>query len=240
MARPFKQGLSYFPHDTDAHHDDKIQSLMALYGAEGYAFYFILLEKIFRMENGRITCGKLIEKAGLAKTIGITVERFGIILASALEIGCFDVNLYDNEKILTSNGIEKRIFSVNNIRYKDRNRKIKGKGKGKLKLENEWKTHGIHTENSEAAFSLFWQAYPKKQAKGNAEKVWKKLKPNAQLIEIIIQAINKAKQSNDWQKDNGQYIPLPTSWLNAKRWEDEISQPKSGADRITEIMRREK
>ena len=38
---------------------------MALYGAEGYAFYFILLEKIFRMENGRITCGKPIEKAGL-------------------------------------------------------------------------------------------------------------------------------------------------------------------------------
>ena len=92
-------------------------------------------------------------------------------------------------------------------------------------------------ENSEAAFSLFWQAYPKKQAKGNAEKVWKKLKPNTQLVEIIIQAIEKAKQSNGWKKDDGQYIPLPTSWLNAKRWEDEVSQPKKGGQHDADAFR---
>ena len=57
MARPLKAGLNYFPHDTDAVNDDKLQSLMALHGAEGYAFYFILLERIFRTENSRKTTG---------------------------------------------------------------------------------------------------------------------------------------------------------------------------------------
>ena len=30
------------------------------------------------------------------------------------------------------------------------------------------------------------------------------------------------KKSYNWNKDNGQYIPNPTTWLNQKRWEDEI------------------
>ncbi len=35
-------------------------------------------------------------------------------------------------------------------------------------------------------------------------------------------AIEKAKQTKDWQKDGGQYIPYPATWLNARGWEDEI------------------
>ena len=43
MARPRKEGLDYFPHDTDAASDEKIEALTIIYGAKGYAFYFILL-----------------------------------------------------------------------------------------------------------------------------------------------------------------------------------------------------
>ena len=48
MARPPKEGLDYFPHDTDAVNDEKIEALRALYGNDGYAFFFILLERIYR------------------------------------------------------------------------------------------------------------------------------------------------------------------------------------------------
>ena len=115
MARPHKQGLSYFPHDTDAANDGKIHSLVAMFGTEGYAFYFILLENIFRTENGRINCGKPCEKAGWAKAIGITVEKFNSILEIALEVGCFDKVIFENEKVLTSNGVQKRIESILNL-----------------------------------------------------------------------------------------------------------------------------
>jgi hypothetical protein len=150
MSRPLKQGLDYFPHDTDATNDPKIKSLMALHGAEGYSFYFILLETIFRTENARITCGKPMEKAGLARSMCISLKKFDAILATALELGCFDNTIYQDTQCLTSNGIQKRIAKVNEVRNKERIRKenIKEKVKEKEKTtvgkrtENLRKTHG--------------------------------------------------------------------------------------------------
>lgn len=148
--RPHKQGLSYFPHDTDACNDNKIQSLMALYGTDGYTFYFILLEKVFRTENGRITLGSDAIIAGIAKTIGITIDRFKMILATAIEVGCFAKDIYEQERIITSNGIEKRITSVNNLRQKERERKdkykhinIKNKDKRKGKTSDVKRAEGV-------------------------------------------------------------------------------------------------
>lgn len=74
------------------------------------------------------------------------------------------------------------------------------------------------------SFSKFWKAYPNRKNKGKAEKAWQKLKPNEQLIVTILQAIERAKTSVDWLKDSGQYIPHPSTWLNAKGWEDEYKQ----------------
>jgi len=73
-------------------------------------------------------------------------------------------------------------------------------------------------------FELFWQAYPKKKAKDAARKAWLKIKLDEQLLAIILTAIETAKKSNQWMKDNEQYIPLPASWLNGKRWEDEYME----------------
>ncbi|TBV01264.1 hypothetical protein DNK34_21550 [Pseudomonas dryadis] len=36
-------------------------------------------------------------------------------------------------------------------------------------------------------------------------------------------ALPKHCQRPDWLKDNGQFVPLPASWLNGKRWEDELA-----------------
>jgi hypothetical protein len=41
-------------------------------------------------------------------------------------------------------------------------------------------------------------------------------------LEVLLDAIEKHKQSAQWQKDGGQYIPHPATWLNQQRWEDEI------------------
>lgn len=70
-------------------------------------------------------------------------------------------------------------------------------------------------------FDIFWKAYPKKKSKGDAEKWWKKNKPSKELLIKIVAAIGRLKQTADWKKDNGQFIPYPASWLNSKGWEDE-------------------
>jgi hypothetical protein len=71
-------------------------------------------------------------------------------------------------------------------------------------------------------FNEFWAAYPRKQGKGDARKKWHKLKPDAALHSKILTAIETAKRSRQWQRDNGQYIPHPSTWLNQGRWDDEF------------------
>ncbi len=82
-----------------------------------------------------------------------------------------------------------------------------------------------------AGFEEFWLAYPKKKDKQNAIKAWNKLKPDAELVKSIIEALTRAKSSEDWQKDGGQYIPLPSTYINGRRWEDEIREVNNAVNR---------
>lgn len=84
----------------------------------------------------------------------------------------------------------------------------------------------------EEAFARFWSAYPKKTAKQSAYKAWIKLKPDKELTEKILSALERHKKSVQWLKDNGQFIPYPATWLNGKRWEDNLQcddQPSTNA-----------
>ena len=71
-------------------------------------------------------------------------------------------------------------------------------------------------------FERFWNAYPRHTAKANATKAFNKLKPDDALIDKMLKAIEQQKKSDQWQRDNGQYIPHPSTWLNQRRWEDEL------------------
>ena len=82
----------------------------------------------------------------------------------------------------------------------------------------------VHTENfNKSLFDKFWNAYPKKKSKGVVEKWFTKNKPSEDLVNEMIDKINLLKTTEQWKKNNGQYIPYPSTWLNAKGWEDEIS-----------------
>lgn len=73
-------------------------------------------------------------------------------------------------------------------------------------------------------FDQFYAAYPKKKGKQDAERAWNKLKPNSELAIEIIHSLERATKSQDWLKDEGQFIPYPATWLNGRRWEDEVGQ----------------
>lgn len=81
-------------------------------------------------------------------------------------------------------------------------------------------------------FSEFWQAYPKKRNKARAKQAFFRIKNIEKVFPVMMQALGRQKASADWQKDGGQYIPLPTTWLNGERWEDveqvEVQPPASG------------
>jgi hypothetical protein len=75
----------------------------------------------------------------------------------------------------------------------------------------------------EDRFDQFWAAYPKKVKKILAKKKWMQIKPNKELFDCIMAAVQKQKTSIEWAKDGGQYIPHPTTWLNQGRWDDELT-----------------
>jgi len=72
-------------------------------------------------------------------------------------------------------------------------------------------------------FDEFWSSYPKKVGKAPACKAWAKLKPDDDLRQTILAALASHRKSVQWQKDDGQYIPNAATWLNQRRWEDELS-----------------
>lgn len=96
----------------------------------------------------------------------------------------------------------------------------KGEWKG---MEGE-KEHGKGTVNPKPSppaldgFDEFWQAYPKKEGKEPARKSWARDKPE---LQTILNALAWQRKSQNWTKDAGQFIPLPATYLNAKRYNDE-------------------
>lgn len=82
-------------------------------------------------------------------------------------------------------------------------------------------------------FEQWWNAYPKKVGKGAAEKSFKKLRVDSDLLGIMLKAIENQKQSRQWQ--DKQFIPNPSTWLNQKRYEDEIEDEQEEVLKQTDI-----
>ena len=76
--------------------------------------------------------------------------------------------------------------------------------------------------NISCLFDQFWSAYPRKEAKAKAKTAFEKIKPDEELLLKMIDAVEKQKKTDQWTRDGGQYIPHPATWLNQRRWEDEI------------------
>ena len=74
----------------------------------------------------------------------------------------------------------------------------------------------------EQRFDSWWQCYPKKRNRGQALKAWNLIKPDEELTEQIIAATEVARQTSDWQKEGGKYIPYPATWLRAQGWLDQF------------------
>lgn len=71
-------------------------------------------------------------------------------------------------------------------------------------------------------FEKFWSEYPKKVGKPKAEAAFEKLNVDDMLLEKMLNAIKIAKNTEQWQIEKGKFIPYPASWINGRRWEDEL------------------
>ncbi len=79
-------------------------------------------------------------------------------------------------------------------------------------------------------FDTFWALYPKKKSKGQALKTWEKLQVDTPLYEQILEGLQRAKVA--WKaRGEPEYIPYPSTWLNAMGWlDEEVVSSESAAD----------
>ena len=80
----------------------------------------------------------------------------------------------------------------------------------------------IAQKMAQETFNDFWQAYPRKVSKKKAFESWLKICPDGELLALIIAAVELHKKSEQWQDER--YIPHPSTWLNQRRWEDELTE----------------
>ena len=72
-------------------------------------------------------------------------------------------------------------------------------------------------------FLEFWEKYPKKVGKGEALRIWKKLRPSNELSERIIASVVAHISDAQWKKESGRFIPNPATFLNQGRYDDELT-----------------
>ena len=78
-----------------------------------------------------------------------------------------------------------------------------------------------------AEFEAFWQAYPRKVGKDAAFKAWKRKRHEIPPWDELATILARQCRCEQWQRDGGQYIPHPATWLNQGRWQDEL-EPTTG------------
>lgn len=110
MARPIKEGLSYFPLDVDSDYDDKFQLIESLYGPTGFASVIKIFMKVYSV--GFYYKWEEKEELLMAKRIGIDSNSLKNIINDCVKYDLFDKELFDQHKILTSDGIQKRFFTA--------------------------------------------------------------------------------------------------------------------------------
>jgi len=247
MARPHKQGIDYFSLDTVL--DDKFELFEAEYGLQGFGFIIKLFQKIYEA-NGYYYKWTDDEKLLFSKRVNVDINLINDYINSAIKREIFNQNVYEKYQVLTSKGVQKRFLEASkrrkrieiikefflldmtsNPEYSDLISKVvyvsNNEENVNTNVENDndnsqrkRKEREKETEIIKKQFEHFWKLYPRKVKKQKAKEWFEKNKPTEELFVIMITALKKFINSQEWKSNNGQFIPHPTTWLNQRRWED--------------------
>ncbi|MBQ3286956.1 MAG: hypothetical protein IJH45_03250 [Firmicutes bacterium] len=92
-------------------------------------------------------------------------------------------------------------------------------------IKNKTKTKTKTKTLSPAArqrFGEFWDLYPKKSGRSEAERVWADtVGEDEELYLTVMEALGRQVFWEQWQRDGGRFIPYPARWLEQRLWEDQ-------------------
>ena len=113
MARIAKKGLEYFPFDTDFFQDMRIRKLIKYQNGKAVTVYALLLCIIYK-EGYYIKWDKELPFC-ISELTGFDEGYITEVIKCCITIGLFDRELFENEKVLTSKGIQSRYCNIQGI-----------------------------------------------------------------------------------------------------------------------------
>ncbi len=99
MARPLKQTVDYFPHDSHASEGDTLTILQNRFKNDGYAFWFKLLEKLASSDGHFINCNNPVKWQVLLAKLGVDEARGNEIMNILVETQAIDPELWKSKLI---------------------------------------------------------------------------------------------------------------------------------------------
>jgi len=123
---------------------------------------------------------------------------------------CYTPIAENGDTPIAKNGYKNNINNINNIPPIVPQG---GRQRREPKKQPDWKPE---------RFNKFWKFYPRGEAKQAAIRAWDKLQPSDELIETMAKALVKQMATDEWKRGIG--IPYASTWLNQRRWEDDIGK----------------
>lgn len=175
-----------------------------------------------------------------AKLYNCSTRQISRIISQLRQSGYIKVNFIYEDK---SKNLDKRIISLNPTYGRKCREGIEEIGNTPME-ENVQENNTSNTNNTsnnippivpqkphrkiddnlwEKRFAMFWIIYPRKDKKALAKSWFQKNKLSDETFQLIMTKLRLFCQTKMWKKQNGQYIPHAITWLNQKRWEDEIA-----------------
>ena len=114
-----KYDLPYFSHYSTTHNEPRIQALLAEYGLEGYARYWILCKIIASSPNVKLDIASRIIKLTVARALGLSTENFDSFIEF---LNAPDIKLIRLENgSITTDQLQEDYQRVSKKRERDRN-----------------------------------------------------------------------------------------------------------------------
>lgn len=240
----------YFSHDSNARNDQKMLQLRAVYGAEGYGWFWILIEMMRDANAYRLHYDGRYSFTAIAKELGCTDDEAKKFVDDCIdEFSLFtkiDGSFYSESLLRRMGQVEARREkaresakvrwerNANALQTQSERNAIKGKEKkGKEKKSITPASAGDTADLSpaepwKAEFEQFWNAYAKKTGRPACETKFRKLR--AEDRALILERVPAYVASTPEVK----YRKNPLTYLNGRHWEDEIPSPTPQPGNIPE------
>jgi hypothetical protein len=201
--------------DTDKFMDLPVsaKALYFLLGMEADDEGFVSYRKVLRVHGGTNDDIKILQ----AKKFVLMFESGVVVITDWKKNNYLDKNRMKE----TEYQEEKKLLAVQRGKYKMLNECLTDvkpeERRGEEKRVEESNTNVQQSLDECTDFINFYNSYPRKEGKGQARRAFNTAKKKVSL-EKMLASLEKHKKK--WQ--DPKYIPLPATWLNGERWDDEI------------------